>query len=133
MNSLQNYINGFKKIIGKETKPSSMSLITSFDKEKYTVDEMNLFATIGRDEKNTIVMPDERVSKLHCRIDYQEGTGFHITDYSRNGTFICDTDFKSIIHLSNKSGFIQINQGYLYIGLPPSKGFEMTKIQFYIS
>ena len=110
--------------------PVSMTLVTLFDSEKYIVDHSRRSITIGRNESNDIVIPDGRVSKLHCRIDYEEGKGFHITDYSRNGTFICNTALTNIIHLASQSGWFQIPTGHLYLGIHPRSGFNTTKIEF---
>ena len=107
-----------------------MTLVTLFDREQYIVDQGRRSITVGRNESNDIVIPDGRVSKLHCRIDYHEGKGFHITDYSRNGTFICNSELTNIIHLLNRTGWFQIPAGHIFLGIHPRSGFNSTKIEF---
>lgn len=124
------YLDKFLPATVRQKVPASMTFMTLFDREKYIVDKTKRSLTIGRIESNDIVIPDGRVSKLHCRIDYEEGKGFQITDYSRNGTFICNTELTNIIHLANKSGWFQIPAGHLYLGIHPRSGFNTTRIEF---
>jgi pSer/pThr/pTyr-binding forkhead associated (FHA) protein len=121
----------FRGLLHKQEPFTCVNLITLYDKERYTVNRETPSITIGRIENNKIVIPDERVSRLHCRIDYSEGIGVQITDYSKNGTWITDSDLKSEIYLLNKSGWFQISQGYIFLGLPPASGLNMTRIQFF--
>ena len=131
MKIFQQLVIGLKGLFIRQKPFACINLVTLFDKERYTVDRGVPSITIGRNETNTIVIPDERISRLHCRIDYQEGIGLQITDYSKNGTWITDPELKSVIYLLNKSGWFQINQGYIFLGLPPAGGFNMTRIQFF--
>ena len=128
--NFKGYLDKFRRRSVHREAPVSMTLTTLFDNERYTVDQSRRSVTIGRNEFNDIVIPDGRVSKLHCRIDYEEGKGFNITDYSRNGTFICNTELTNIIHLTNKSGWFQIPAGHLFLGIHPRSGFNTTKIEF---
>lgn len=121
----------FKGLLHKQDPFTCVNLITLYDKEHYSVNRDMPSITIGRIENNKIIIPDERVSRLHCRIDYTEGIGVQITDYSKNGTWITDSDLTSEIYLLNKSGWFQINQGYIFLGLPPASGLNMTRIQFF--
>ena len=130
MINVKSYLKKILPTSAQKKAPESMSLITSFDDEKYVVDGTRRSMTIGRNESNDIVIPDGRVSKLHCRIDYVEGKGFHVTDFSRNGTFICNPELTNIIHLANKSGWFQIPDGNIYLGIHPRSGFNSTKIRF---
>jgi hypothetical protein len=130
MVNIKTYLNKFLPASLGQKAPVSMTLVTLFDREKYIVDQGKRSLTIGRNESNDIVIPDGRVSKLHCRIDYEEGKGFHITDYSRNGTFICNTELTNIVHLANKAGWFQIPAGHLFLGIHPRSGFNSTKIEF---
>lgn len=130
MRNFKNYLDKFRQKSVSRKAPASMILTTLFDNERYIVDQSRRSLTIGRNESNDIVIPDGRVSKLHCRIDYEEGKGFHITDYSRNGTFICNPELTNIIHLANKSGWFQILEGNLFLGIHPRSGFNSTKIEF---
>ena len=127
---LKSYLDKLLPASIRHKAPVSMTLMTLFDSERYIVDESRRSITIGRNESNDIVIPDGRVSKLHCRIDYEEGKGFHITDYSRNGTFICNTELTNIVHLANKAGWFQIPAGHLFLGIHPRSGFNSTKIEF---
>jgi len=43
-------------------------------------------ATVGRLPENTIYIPDERLSREHARIEFQDGTFFLNDLGSRNGT-----------------------------------------------
>lgn len=130
MVNLKSYLDKLRRKTASRRAPVTMTLVTLFDSERYIVDQSRCSITIGRNESNDIVIPDGRVSKIHCRIDYEEGKGFQITDYSRNGTFICNIELTNIIHLDNKSGWFQIPAGHLFLGIHPRSGFNSTKIEF---
>lgn len=130
MMNFKTYLDKLWPSVIRRKAPVSMTLTTLFDSERYIVDQSRRSITIGRNESNDIVIPDGRVSKLHCRIDYEEGKGFHITDYSRNGTFICNAELTNIVHLARKSGWFQIPVGHLFLGIHPRSGFSSTKIEF---
>ena len=45
--------------------------------------------TLGREDENTIVVPDKEVSRKHFKIYYEDGKGYIIKDMnSGNGTYI---------------------------------------------
>ena len=127
---LQDYLEKINTLSRRKKPPNKMILTTLFDDEKYVVDDENQSITIGRNEANQIVMPDGRVSKLHCRIDYFHKKGFQVTDYSRNGTFVCNEEITNIIHMVDKSGMVQIPKGSIFLGIHPRSGFNSTKISF---
>jgi len=56
-------------------------------KQEYKFVKTDCPITIGRGEDNIIVLPDERVSNHHARIEYEDGFIFHDLD-SSNGTFL---------------------------------------------
>jgi pSer/pThr/pTyr-binding forkhead associated (FHA) protein len=127
---LQDYLEKINSLSRKQKLPQKLIITSLFDDERYIVDEENTSITIGRNEANQIVMPDGRVSKLHCRLDFLAGKGFQITDYSRNGTFVCNEEVTNIVHMANKSGMIQIPKGNIFLGIHPRSGFNTTKLSF---
>jgi hypothetical protein len=51
--------------------------------------EKNKATTVGRDDKNVMVVPDSEASRFHCKIYYREDSGYVIEDLnSANGTFV---------------------------------------------
>ena len=130
MVKVKEYLKKFLPASDSIKAPESMTLVTRFDQEKYIIDISRRSVTIGRNETNDVVIPDGRVSKLHCRIDFEEGRGFNITDYSRNGTFICNPEKTNIIHLSKKTGWFQIPRGQIYLGIHPRSGINSTTMEF---
>jgi pSer/pThr/pTyr-binding forkhead associated (FHA) protein len=73
--------------------------------------------TIGRDERNDLVIGESTVSRMHARIEHRRGR-FLLIDQSANGTFIVPED--------GPGGFVHRDSvelsghGLLGLGTPPS-------------
>jgi len=66
---------------------ASCRLLVEHGGRSFTLDEASPRATIGRADRNTIVMAGELVSRSHARLEMHKGR-FELVDESTNGTFV---------------------------------------------
>jgi len=79
--------------------------------------------TIGRDERNDLVIGESTVSRLHARIEHRKGR-FLLIDQSANGTFIVpDSGVGGFVHRDS----IELSgNGLLGLGTPPAAASRAT-------
>jgi class 3 adenylate cyclase len=79
--------------------------------------------TVGRDERNDVVIADTIVSRHHAKIEFRNGR-FVLTDQSANGTFIVpEKGAPSFVH---RDSVIVSGKGLLGLGAQPEAGAHTT-------
>ncbi len=79
--------------------------------------------TVGRDERNDVVIPDSIVSRHHARIEYRNGR-FVLTDQSANGTFITPAGgTPAFVH---RDSVIVSGKGLIGLGAQPEPNLHTT-------
>ncbi|MEO5377905.1 MAG: FHA domain-containing protein [Magnetococcus sp. DMHC-6] len=97
--------------------PPKASARIRFQTKTIEVTEGSAVVTLGRDTKNTFIVPDAMASRLHTKIECRRGR-IYVIDQSTNGTFVISlTGEKSYVHRDE-----QILEGDGIIGL----GREIT-------
>lgn len=71
----------------KQEHKTTMNIVAC--ERTFRIDGINPAITIGRQEHNTVVMDDIRVSRSHCRIEFRKGK-FLFIDHSSNGSYVHD-------------------------------------------
>jgi adenylate cyclase len=79
--------------------------------------------TVGRDERNDVVLSETIVSRYHAKVEYRNGR-FVLTDQSANGTFIVPDDGAgAFVH---RDSVLLTGKGLLGIGAQPDPDSRVT-------
>ncbi len=79
--------------------------------------------TVGRDERNDVVIPETIVSRYHARVEYRNER-FVLTDQSANGTFVVPEEGKgTFVH---RDSVLLSGKGMLGLGAQPEPGLPIT-------
>ena len=98
---------------------ASPRLVLTWGAHEMEVTEKRPVLTVGRGEFSGIVIRDDKVSRLHARIEFC-GLGFVLTDQSSNGTYVCGTD--GVTHLVRNQTHLLAGSGTLSFGIDPATG-----------
>jgi len=79
--------------------------------------------TVGRDERNDVVIAETIVSRYHAKVEYRNGR-FVLTDQSANGTFVVPSEAAgSFVH---RDSVLLSGQGLLGLGAHPDPDAPVT-------
>lgn len=92
---------------------SDALLTLDLKKQHVSVNYEQPSITIGRDEKNRIVVNHPKVSRVHARIEMKDNA-FLLTDQSTNGTHIHPNDGDAVVLEREKC--ILEGDGIIYLG-----------------
>lgn len=101
----------------------SPELIVWYDGEEFRLDLTRPQLTIGRNAACDIHVDDQRVSRLHARIEFRK-TSFYISDSSTNGTFVIEAPGKAPIRLHRKAHRLR-GEGSILL-TRPGQGTELV-------
>ncbi|MCJ7625666.1 MAG: FHA domain-containing protein, partial [Anaerolineaceae bacterium] len=90
--------------------------VLSKDRLKSMLSVRGRIMTIGRTSENDIFIMDEKVSRQHARIEYDDG-GYYIVDMgSSNGTFLANTRITSDVRVKwNEDQIVQVGDTWLHL------------------
>lgn len=74
-------------VMNTEALPVAKEIILTFQGNDYFIDAKKLPFTIGRDESCDLQIDSRFISRVHCKIFFDE-RNFMLLDSSSNGTFI---------------------------------------------
>jgi len=98
-------------------------LVLSCGTRRVEVGQMCPAFTVGRDERNDVVLSDSIVSRYHARVEYRNER-FVLTDQSANGTFIVpDEGAGAFVH---RDSVILSGKGLLGLGAQPDPAAKIT-------
>jgi len=79
--------------------------------------------TVGRDERNDVVIPETIVSRYHAKVEFRNGR-FVLTDQSANGTFVVpEAGAATFVH---RDSVLLTGKGLLGLGAQPDPDARIT-------
>ncbi len=79
--------------------------------------------TVGRDDRNDVVIVETIVSRYHAKVEYRNGR-FVLTDQSANGTFVAPQDGAPVF--VHRDSVLLAGQGLLGLGAQPEPDSRVT-------
>jgi class 3 adenylate cyclase len=79
--------------------------------------------TVGRDERNDVVIVETIVSRYHAKVEYRNGR-FVLTDQSANGTFVAPEDGAGVF--VHRDSVLLAGKGLLGLGAQPTPDARIT-------
>ncbi len=79
--------------------------------------------TVGRDDRNDVVIVETIVSRYHAKVEYRNGR-FVLTDQSANGTFVVPQDGAPVF--VHRDSVLLAGQGLLGLGAQPEPDSRVT-------
>lgn len=109
------------QLTADETWPALPAVVPSrleltWGAHEVEVTERRPSLTIGRGVMSDIVIKDDKVSRLHARIEYRNAH-FSLTDQSGNGTYVTDSAGKTY-NISNDT-YVLLGTGTISFGIDP--------------
>ena len=103
---------------GLESPGTRCGIQLRFQDQALSIDPYYPSASLGRQPHNDIVVPNDRVSRSHARIEYRRGK-FILIDQSTNGTFVTVTGRPAV--LIRREEFVLVESGTIGLGreVPP--------------
>jgi class 3 adenylate cyclase len=98
-------------------------LVLTVGKRRIEVGTLCPAFTVGRDERNDVVIPETIVSRYHARVEYRNER-FVLTDQSANGTFVApDEGTATFVH---RDSVLLSGKGMLGLGAQPEPEAPIT-------
>jgi pSer/pThr/pTyr-binding forkhead associated (FHA) protein len=91
-------------------------LVLTWGAHEVEVTDRRPLLTIGRGVMSDMVIKDDKVSRLHARIEYRNAH-FSLTDLSGNGTFV--TDSAGTAYKVNNDTHVLLGTGSISFGIDP--------------
>jgi adenylate cyclase len=110
------------RIAGKSWIPEGalpQHLTLDYGAREIEVDERRPSITVGRGEQNELVIKDDRISRLHARIEYRNHR-FTLSDQSTNGSYVVDAS--GTPRLVRHDSFTLSGAGAICFGRKPAPG-----------
>jgi pSer/pThr/pTyr-binding forkhead associated (FHA) protein len=91
-------------------------LVLTWGAHEVEVTERRPSLTVGRGVMSDIVIKDDKVSRLHARIEYRNAH-YSLTDQSGNGTYVTDSA-GATYNVSNET-YVLLGTGTISFGIDP--------------
>ena len=91
-------------------------LVLTWGAHEVEVTERRPSLTVGRGVMSDIVIKDDKVSRLHARIEYRNAH-YSLTDQSGNGTYVTDSA-GTTYNVSNET-YVLLGTGTISFGIDP--------------